>query len=81
MENDLEALRLLTLVEAAEALQVSTRTLQHLIRHDELPAFKVGHQWRVSGSGLTQWIQKRANRRGIVQGAPETPDELNLYEK
>ena len=78
MENDLEPLRLLTLVEV---LQVSTRTLQRLICHDELPAFKVGHQWRVSGSGLTKWIQKRANRRAIAEGVPEAPDEVNLYEK
>ena len=61
MENDLERLRLLTLPEAAELLHVSTRTLQRMIRRNELPALKVGGQWRVRESQLTKWIQGREN--------------------
>ncbi|MET0642844.1 MAG: helix-turn-helix domain-containing protein, partial [Candidatus Binatia bacterium] len=38
---DLENIRLLTLSEAAILLQVSTRTLQRMIRNGQLPAFKV----------------------------------------
>ena len=59
MEKDLESLRLLTLSEAAELLHVSTRTLQRMIRRNDLPAFKVGGQWRVRESQLAQWIQFR----------------------
>lgn len=59
MNDSLESLRLLTLPEAAELLHVSTRTLQRLIRRNELPAFKVGGQWRVRESQLTRWIQGR----------------------
>ena len=59
MENDLESLRLLTLAEAAELLHVSTRTLQRMIRRNDLPAFKVGGQWRVRESQLAHWIQFR----------------------
>ncbi|MGH7798655.1 MAG: helix-turn-helix domain-containing protein [Candidatus Binatia bacterium] len=66
MDNNLESLRLLTLPEAAELLHVSTRTLQRMIRRNELPAFKVGGQWRVRESQLTKWIQGREN-------APEVP--------
>ncbi|HEY7715523.1 MAG TPA: helix-turn-helix domain-containing protein [Candidatus Binatia bacterium] len=57
MENDLEQLRLLTVAEAAELLQVSKRTLERLIQRRELPAFKVGHQWRVRESELVKWIE------------------------
>jgi excisionase family DNA binding protein len=54
-------LTLLTLPEAAELLNVSTRTLQRMIRRSELPAFKVGGQWRVRESELARWIQGREN--------------------
>ncbi|HEX9788935.1 MAG TPA: helix-turn-helix domain-containing protein [Candidatus Binatia bacterium] len=59
MDQNLEPLRLLTLPEAAELLHVSTRTLQRMIRRRELPAFKVGGQWRVRETQLTQWIHGR----------------------
>jgi len=55
----LDNIRLLTLSEAAALLHVSTRTLQRMIRSGELPALKVGGQWRVRESQLTQWIEKR----------------------
>jgi len=58
MENDLEPMvRLLTLKEAAELLQLSTRTLLRMVKKNELPAFKVGSQWRFRESELTKWIQ------------------------
>jgi excisionase family DNA binding protein len=59
MRDSLDGLRLLTLPEAAELLQVSTRTLQRMIRRKDLPAFKVGGQWRVRESQLTRWIEGR----------------------
>ena len=63
MSNTLEGLRLLTLPEAADLLQVSTRTLQRMIRRNELPALKVGGQWRVRESQLTRWIEVREESR------------------
>ena len=59
MEKDAENLRLLTLSEAAQLLHVSTRTLQRMIRRNDLPALKVGGQWRVRESQLAHWIQFR----------------------
>lgn len=61
MNEPLEQLRLLTLSEAADLLQVSTRTLQRMIRTGELPAFKVGGQWRVRGTLLQRWVEQREN--------------------
>ena len=57
MENDPNALRFLTLPEAAELLQVSKRTLLRMASRKKLPAFKVGGQWRINESRLTEWIQ------------------------
>ena len=59
MEQKLEDIRLLTLSEAANLLQVSTRTLQRMIRSGELPAFKVGGQWRLREAQLIQWVENR----------------------
>jgi excisionase family DNA binding protein len=56
---ELENIRLLTLAEAANLLQVSTRTLQRMIRSGELPAFKVGGQWRLRETQLQQWVESR----------------------
>ena len=59
MEPDVDTLRLLTLSEAARLLQVSTETLQRMIRSGNLPALKVGGQWRLRESQLMLWIQTR----------------------
>ena len=56
---ELEDIRLLTLSEAAKLLQVSSRTLQRMIRNGELPAFKVGGQWRLRETQLRQWVESR----------------------
>ena len=61
MEGEIERLHLLTLPEAAELLHVSTRTVQRMIRRDELPAFKVGGQWRLRESQLMNWLEGREN--------------------
>jgi excisionase family DNA binding protein len=59
MEKQLENIRLLTLSEAAKLLQVSTRTLQRMIRQKQLPAFKVGGQWRMRESQLGEWLDQK----------------------
>jgi excisionase family DNA binding protein len=59
--DGLEGLRLLTLSQAAELLHVSTRTIQRMIRRHELPAFKVGGQWRLRESQLVNWLEDREN--------------------
>ena len=72
MDEKLENIRLLTLSEAADLLQVSTRTLQRMIRNDQLPAFKVGGQWRLRETQLRQWVE---NREGsLVEPVKESQD-------
>ena len=43
--------------QVAELLRVSKRTVERLIRRKELPALKVGGQWRISASQLAKWIE------------------------
>lgn len=72
MDEKLENIRLLTLSEAAELLQVSTRTLQRMIRNGQLPAFKVGGQWRLRETQLRQWVENRESP--LAKSAKESPD-------
>jgi excisionase family DNA binding protein len=56
MENSTEPLKFLTVEETAELLQVSRRTLQRMIQRKDLPAFKVGGQWRIHENTLAKWL-------------------------
>lgn len=42
--------------QAAELLQLNPETVARLARARELPAKKVGHQWRFSRRRLEAWI-------------------------
>jgi len=54
-----EEFRLLTLARAAAILQVSKRTLLRMVHEKEVPAFKVGGQWRIRESQLKKWVECR----------------------
>jgi excisionase family DNA binding protein len=56
MENSTEPLKFLTVEETAELLQVSRLTLQRMIHRKDLPAFKVGGQWRIHENALAKWL-------------------------
>ena len=62
MDNTQEEFRLLTLEAAAEILQVSKRTLMRMIQKKEVPAFKIGGQWRIRESQFRKWVENKENR-------------------
>ena len=49
-------IELLTLVEVAIILRVSTRTVTRFIQRRTLPAYKVGGQWRIHKNDLLKFI-------------------------
>lgn len=59
-END-DDLTLLTLTRAAAILQVSKRTLLRMIQHKEVPAFKIGGQWRILESQFRKWVEEKGS--------------------
>ena len=61
MNSTQEELRLLTLETAATILQVSKRTLLRMIQKKEVPAFKVGGQWRIRESQFKKWVENKEN--------------------
>lgn len=52
-------LRFLTLREAAEMLRLSKRTPLRMIQHRELPALKIGGQWRIRESHFRSWVERK----------------------
>jgi excisionase family DNA binding protein len=55
------AIKLLTLAEAATILKISKRTLHRMIQHRQIPAFKVGGQWRLLESRFQEWVEDEEN--------------------
>lgn len=49
----------LTIDDVADLLQVSHKTVRRLVWRDEIPAFKVGNQWRFIGDQIREWAVAR----------------------
>ncbi len=58
--NDVD--RIMTIEEVARYLSLHELTVRRLAREGEIPAFKVGRQWRVKKSLLDRWIEQEAYR-------------------
>ncbi len=73
--------QLLTLDQVAEYLNVDNITVYRLIAQKQLPAFKVGGQWRFKRNVIDAWLIKNSNIQRNVQksksfkSAVQTEDE------
>jgi excisionase family DNA binding protein len=45
---------------------MSQRTVLRMLKSKQLPAFKLGHQWRVRESELAKWLKGLNERQGLV---------------
>ena len=61
--------KLLTLRSVAEQLDVSIKTVRRWVARGELPAFKMGHQWRIHPEDLERflWRHRHAPTGNAVQ--------------
>ncbi len=64
------AAQLLTAAEVAERLRVSTMTVYRLIRAGDLPAVRVGRNYRVREQDLVQYLEDQ-----VVE--PESDDAVD----
>jgi len=55
---------LLTVKEVAALLRVSTQTLYKMLEQGQIPAVKVGSQWRFDGDKIKTWIERQGVRAG-----------------
>ena len=53
--------QLLTLEQVAEYLNVDKFTVYRLLADKDLPAFKVGNQWRFKRRLIDNWLAKNSN--------------------
>jgi excisionase family DNA binding protein len=61
---------LLTVKELASLLRVSSQTLYKMLEQGEIPAVKIGAQWRFDQEKIRSWIESHAS-------APRGPDPFN----
>ena len=57
---DTENLPIMTISQVAEYLGLHELTVRRLAREGELPALKLGRQWRVKRDLLEKWIETRS---------------------
>lgn len=50
---------LMTVAETCRYLKITPRTLYRYLRNRQIPAFKLGKEWRFVRSDLEQWIRDR----------------------
>jgi excisionase family DNA binding protein len=53
----------LTLEETAEMLRVHPSTIYRLLKKKQLPAFRVGSDWRFNRESIDRWV---LSREGVV---------------
>jgi excisionase family DNA binding protein len=58
---------IMTIGEVAQYLSLHELTVRRLAREGEIPAFKIGRQWRVKKDLLDRWIE-RETMRNIGEG-------------
>ena len=51
---------ILTILEVADHLKVTERTLFRLVKDGKLPAFKVGNSWRFRHEDVERWISEQS---------------------
>jgi excisionase family DNA binding protein len=64
---------ILTIPELAELLKIARKTVYVLVQRGEIPAFKVGGQWRFSRGAINTWIDARSagmDRFSVSEPAP-----------
>lgn len=66
---------ILTIPEVAELLRIAEKTVYTLAQRGEIPAFKVGGQWRFSRGAIQAWIDKRT--RAGQPGAESTSSSVS----
>ena len=72
-----------SLQEVTEELGISYRTTLRLVKKSALPAFKVGHQWRIKSDDLERYIKEGVRYYGLLAVKPLYfhPNVLNRYQK
>jgi excisionase family DNA binding protein len=58
---------LLTTAQVAEYLKVDKFTVYRLVTQKNIPAFKVGNQWRFKKNLVDAWLMKNSNMSSVMR--------------
>jgi excisionase family DNA binding protein len=61
--------KVLTVREVSEYLRVHPSTVYRLLRKNQLPAFRVGSDWRFSADSIAKWLAE-------IESAGQAPAEV-----
>lgn len=64
---------ILTIEEAAELLGVSVKTFNKVLHSQDLPARKIGREWKFSRAALIEWVGS-GRSKDFYQGHGEDDD-------
>jgi len=56
-----DELDLLTATETAEILRLNPQVLLRKLQSGEIPAYKIGKDWRISRAQLLEWLERHSN--------------------
>jgi len=70
----------LTLAEAAEYLRVAESDILDLAMRHEMPARKIGDQWRFHKQAIVDWLMRSSPRERLLEHAGALKDDPYLEE-
>jgi excisionase family DNA binding protein len=52
-----------TSAEVADLLRMNHQVVQRKLQAGEIPAYRIGREWRVERAQLMEWLESHSNRR------------------
>ncbi|MDI7253385.1 MAG: helix-turn-helix domain-containing protein [Actinomycetota bacterium] len=62
MASDLSEVRFLTVAEVAEMMRVSKMTVYRLVKSGQIPAIRVGKNYRIKESDVNEYLSRGTQR-------------------
>ena len=69
-----EDLQFYTSAEVADLLRMNHQVVQRKLQAGEIPAYRIGREWRVERAQLMDWLESHSNRRRSGGAAWFGPD-------
>jgi PTS system nitrogen regulatory IIA component len=69
----------ITVQEAAQMLKLHPRTIMNMARRGEIPATKIGRQWRFDSALLENWLAERMAQNGRAQTVAQPHQQADTH--
>ena len=63
--------RLMTVRDLSEYLHVHKSTIYRMLRQREIPAFRIGSDWRFNIESVDRWCSEQSERREMLSNDPQ----------